>query len=92
MPNLHPITLDELIRKGFPQVKDLSYKFTTYSLNSPFSFKFESLSHFIVFLKEHQNMDEPERLLLENFFKELHLPTQTFFYVNFFDEKDTLGF
>ena len=90
------IVLDALVKEGFPQLtekkeeqgKQLDFKITPYSLNSKLSFKFDSLEHFIEFLKLHGTDGLTEKTaVLQTTFSELGLDPKEFFYVNFF-EKD----
>ncbi|CAM4028572.1 hypothetical protein FLAN108750_06070 [Flavobacterium antarcticum] len=85
MEDYNKPVLDEIIRNAFPKVNHFQYKITEYSLNSTFSFKFENLSHFIEFLKQHQSVTDEEIALLENSLKELNLQSHSFFFVNFFE-------
>ena len=78
--------LDLLIKNAFTQISSLNYKFTEYSLNTAFSFKFDNLAHFIEFLKQHQSVEEQETEFLENTLKDLNLQPQSFFYINFYEE------
>lgn len=90
--------LDTMMKDGFPQLPDTSpetgkpyaYKFTPYSLNTPLSFKFENLDHFIEFLRHSEADTSPEKLsLIHTTLLELGLDPNQFFYVNFYeDEKD----
>jgi hypothetical protein len=45
--------LDQLVQNTFKKLHHLEYKITEYSLNNPFSFKFDNLSQFIEFLGKH---------------------------------------
>ena len=45
--------LDQLVQNTFKKLHHLEYKITEYSLNNPFSFKFDNLSQFIEFLRKH---------------------------------------
>ena len=85
MENLNNPILDHLVRTGFPQICELKYKFTEYSLNTTYSFKFENLAHFKEFLQQHQSIGIEETSLLENMLKDLNLKTDSFFFVNFFE-------
>ena len=91
MNDINKPILNQLIRSAFPQVGQLSYKITDYSLNTTFSFKFDSLAHFIAFLQEHHTVSEQENLLLQNTLKDLNLETNSFFYINFFEENKPLS-
>lgn len=82
--------LDQLIQKAFPQISQLNYKITEYSLNSAFSFKFDNLDHFVVFLDKNQSIEAQHLDLLKNTLKDLNLRTNSFFYINFFEEDDAL--
>jgi hypothetical protein len=79
--------LDQLVQNTFKKLHHLEYKISEYSLNSPFSFKFDNLSHFIEFLGQHQPVEEPQKVLLENMFSELNLKPESFFYINFFEQE-----
>lgn len=88
--------LETMMKEGFSQLPDTSpgtgrpydFKITPYSLNTPLSFKFDNLDHFIEFLKQSHADTTPEKLQLVNAtFLELNLDPQQFFYVNFY-EKD----
>ncbi|WP_396178036.1 hypothetical protein [Flavobacterium sp.] len=83
--------LDSLIRNGFPQLTEMDYKFTEYSLNSTFSFKFDSLNHFISFLELEAETNTQEIALLEKTFIDLGLDLNSFFYINFYDKNEALG-
>lgn len=83
--------VDQIIHTAFPQLSTLNYKITEYSLNSDFSFKFDNLSHFIEFLKQHQSIEELETELLENTLKEFNLQPTSFFYINFFEENPEIS-
>ncbi len=83
--------LDQIIQIAFPQLKTLNYKITEYSLNSNFSFKFDNLSHFIEFLKQHQSIEEQEVILLENTLNDVNLQPTSFFYINFFEENPEIS-
>ena len=83
------------IKEGFHQLPDRSpasgkpydYKFTPYSLNTSLSFKFDSLDHFLQFLKQSEADTTPEKLALINSrFLELGLDPNQFFYVNFYEQ------
>lgn len=78
--------IDHLIREAFPQVNSLIYKITEYSLNSTFSFKFDNLAHFVEFLSQHQPIEQQQIAILENTLKDLNLQTNSFFFVNFYEE------
>lgn len=77
--------LDQLIRNAFTQINTLNFKFTDYSLNTAFSFKFDNLSHFVEYLKQHQTIETQETTLLENALKDLNLKPDAYFYINFFE-------
>ena len=96
MNTIYKDIADTLIREGFhsltekkeQQGKPLDFRITPYSLNTKLSFKFESLAHFIEFLKLHGNETIVEKTaVLQTTFNELGLNPEEFFYVNFF-EKD----
>ena len=77
----------ELTDKKAEQGKPLDFKITAYSLNTPLSFKFDSLDHFIEFLKMHDvNGPEQKFAALVTTFNELSLDPAQFFYVNFFEK------
>ncbi len=92
--NFKPI-IAALVKEGFHHLpaeggakgKDLDFNITPYSLNTPLSFKFENLAHFIEFLKLSQNVPAEKIELLNATLQELDLSEDKFFYVNFF-EKD----
>ena len=79
--------LDQLIRNAFTQINFLNYKFTDYSLNTAFSFKFDNLSHFVEYLSQYQTIGTPESTLLENALKDLNLNCNSYFYINFYEEE-----
>lgn len=79
--------LDQLIRNAFTQINTLNYKFTDYSLNTAFSFKFDNLSHFVEYLSQYQTIGNPESTLLENALKDLNLNCNSYFYINFYEEE-----
>lgn len=78
--------LDELIKNAFPQVRFSSYKITQYSLNTKFSFKFDSLAHFTDFLHQHQSLSEENRELLGQLIQDSNIEPDSFFYINFFED------
>lgn len=87
--------LDALVAEGFPQLtekmerqgKILDFKITPYSLNSPLSFKFDSLAHFVEFLKLHDSGDLEKKIaVLQQTLLELSLDPGEFFWVNFFEK------
>lgn len=91
------ILLDTLISEGFPQLaaktvaqgKVLDFNITPYSLNTKLSFKFDSLDHFMAFLKLHQSHDlDKKSAVLHTMLMELGLDPKTFFWVNFFEKVD----
>ena len=91
---------DTLIREGFhaltekkeQQGKVLDFRITPYSLNTKLSFKFDSLAHFVEFLKLHDNETIAEKTaVLQTTFNELALNPDEFFYVNFFERDSALG-
>ncbi|MGK4566269.1 hypothetical protein [Flavobacterium sp. 3HN19-14] len=95
--NFKPI-LEALIKEGFYQLpeqhpktgKAFDFKITPYSLNTKLSFKFESMNHFLEFLK----LSEPElstekQEILQTTFIELGLSSEDFFYVNFYEKEKT---
>jgi hypothetical protein len=91
------ILLDTLVAEGFPQLtektaaqgKALDYKITPYSLNTKLSFKFESLDHFLAFLKLHDSSElEKKKTVLQTTLMELDLNPAEFFWVNFFEKVD----
>lgn len=86
MEDINKPILDQLIHTAFAQIGNLKYKITEYSLNTLFSFKFDNLDHFTEFLQQHQSVDEEEFLLLQNTLKDLNIKSDSFFYINFFDE------
>ena len=85
MENTNNPVIDHLIRTAFPQISELNYKFTEYSLNSTYSFKFDNLAHFNEFLLQHQSIGTDEVSLLENMLKDINLKTDSFFFVNFYE-------
>lgn len=89
MEDLNKPILDQIIQKGFPQVEELDYKFTEYSLNSDFSFKFESLQHFVAFLQQKAEISDEQITLLETALKDVNLDIHSFFFVNFFENKES---
>ncbi len=91
MEDLNKPVLDRLIHNGFSQLTEYEYKFTEYSLNSTFSFKFDHLDHFIAYLNLDPKTDEQEITLLEKMFTDLSLERNSFFYINFYDKKEALG-
>ncbi len=91
MEDLNKPVLDRLIHNGFSQLTEYEYKFTEYSLNSTFSFKFDHLDHFISFLELDAETDTQEIALLEKMFIDLGLDLNSFFYINFYDKEDALG-
>lgn len=91
MEDLNKPVLDRLIHNGFSQLTEYEYKFTEYSLNSIFSFKFDNLNHFISFLELDAETDTQEITLLEKMFKDLGLDPNSFFYINFYDKDEALG-
>ena len=90
--------VDALIKEGFrsltnaqdEQGRPLDYKISAYSLNTSLSFKFDSLDHFIAFLKLHDSsLLSEKRILLQTKLLELTIDPNNFFFVNFFEkEKD----
>lgn len=87
--------LDTLMAEGFPQLtekteaqgKVLDFKITPYSLNTKLSFKFDSLDHFIEFLKLHDQTELSQKeAVLQATLMELGLDSRNFFYVNFFEK------
>lgn len=89
------IILDTLIAEGFHSLtekkeregKPLDFKITPYSLNTKLSFKFDSLDHFVAFLKLHDTADlDKKTAVLQATFTELSLNPNEFFYVNFFEK------
>lgn len=87
--------LDTLIKEGFHSLTEkkehegrpLDFKITPYSLNTKLSFKFESLDHFIAFLKLHDANDLDQKTsVLQTTFTDLSLNPNEFFYVNFFEK------
>ena len=91
---------DALIREGFhtltekkeQQGKPLDFRITPYSLNTKLSFKFDSLDHFIEFLKLHDSENIVEKTaVLQTTFNEIGLNPEEFFYVNFFEKDEALG-
>ena len=67
---------------------ELDFKITPYSLNTKLSFKFDSLAHFVEFLRLHDvAWIEEKNAALQSTLNELGLDPNEFFYVNFF-EKD----
>lgn len=92
MEDINKPILDQVIRKGFPQLNELHYKFTAYSLNSEFSFKFDSLIHFVTFLKQKNEVTEEQIALLETALKDVNLAPTSYFFINFFtEEKNALS-
>lgn len=86
---------DSLIREGFhnltekkeQQGRPLDFRITPYSLNTKLSFKFDSLAHFVEFLKLHGLSHVAENTaVLQTTFNELGLKPDEFFYVNFFEK------
>lgn len=87
--------LEALVREGFhsltekreQQGRTLDFRITPYSLNSKLSFKFDSLAHFVEFLKLHgiANLEE-KTAVLQATLNELALDPDSFFYVNFFEK------
>ena len=71
--------LDELIKNAFPQVRFSSYKITQYSLNTKFSFKFDSLAHFTNFIHQHQSLSEKNRELLRQLIQDSNIEPDSFF-------------
>lgn len=88
MEDINKPILDKLIKNGFPQLHELQYKFSEYSLNSEFSFKFDSLMHFVAFLSQKNELSEDEVSLLEMALKEMNLQPHSYFFINFY--KDTM--
>ena len=86
MEDINKPILDQLIHTAFAKICNLKYKITEYSLNTLFSFKFDNLDHFTEFLQQHQSVDEEEFLLLQNTLKDLNIKSDSFFYINFFEE------
>jgi hypothetical protein len=91
--------LDALIKEGFYQLPDTNpktgkpfdYKITPYSLNTKLSFRFDSLDHFIEFLRRSRSFNGDEtQTVLQTTFMELGLKPNEFFYVNFFEKGKTL--
>ncbi|NMH28295.1 hypothetical protein [Flavobacterium silvaticum] len=86
--------LDALIKQGFHQIpesnpetgKKFDYRITAYSLNTKLSFRFESLEHFVEFLKLSDADSEKRIAVLQTRFTELGLDPNQFFWVNFFEE------
>jgi hypothetical protein len=81
--------LDALMAQGFHKLQDANfyefdYKITPYSLNTQTSFRFDSLDHFIAFLKLHQADSEKGIEVLHSTFAELGMNPKEFFWVNFF--------
>jgi len=91
MEDLNKPVLDQLIHKGFSQLTDYEYKFTEYSLNSTFSFKFDHLNHFIAYLELDFESEKQEITLLEKMFTDLGLDPNKYFYINFYDKDEALG-
>ena len=83
MEDLNKPILDQIIREGFPQMGDLDYKFTAFSLNSDFSFKFDNLQHFITFLKQKAPISEEHSTLIKTALKDLNLQLDSYFFINF---------
>jgi hypothetical protein len=87
--------LDALIKEGFHQLPDknptggrpFDFKITPYSLNTKLSFKFDSLDHFIAFLKwSEPDLPIDKVKVLNATFMELGLNPKEFFYVNFYEK------
>jgi len=85
-----------LIREGFHELTDkkeadgkpLDFNITPYSLNTKLSFKFDSLAHFVEFLRLHDvAWIEEKNAALQATLNELGLNPNEFFYVNFFERK-----
>lgn len=90
---------EALIREGFHELtqkkelqgKPLDFKITPYSLNTKLSFKFDSLAHFIEFLRLHDISGiEQKTAALQTTLNELALDANQFFYVNFFEKGKAL--
>lgn len=85
--------VDALVREGFYTLTEkkeregrpLDFKITPYSLNTKLSFRFDSLDHFIEFLKLRETDVEQKQAALQTTFNELGLKAGEFFYVNFFE-------
>ncbi|MBF6609310.1 MAG: hypothetical protein ITG00_11345 [Flavobacterium sp.] len=83
-----------LVKEGFHQIpseensggKTLDFNITPYSLNTPLSFKFDNLPHFIEFLKMSQKVSDEKIELMRATLQELDLDESKFFYVNFFEK------
>lgn len=88
--------LDALMKEGFHHLPEqasdnnnpFDYRITPYSLNTSLSFKFDTLDHFVEFLKLSGKPISPEKvLLLHTALIELGLNPKEFFYVNFFKKE-----
>lgn len=88
MEDINKPVLDQVIRKGFPQLNELQYKFTEYSLNSEFSFKFDNLLHFVAFLKQKNEVSAQEITLLSTVLKDVNLEPSSYFFINFYEEQN----
>lgn len=83
-----------LVKEGFHQLspdgimtgKAYDFNITAYSLNTPLSFKFENLEHFIEFLKLSSTVGHEKVELLKATLMELSISPTDFFYVNFFEK------
>lgn len=95
--DFHHIT-EVLIREGFHELTDkkaaegkpLDFKITPYSLNTKLSFKFDSLAHFVEFLRLHDASVDEKQAALVSMLNELALDPAAFFYVNFFEKRNEI--
>lgn len=87
---------ETLIREGFRDLipedgsagKPLDFSMTPYSLNTPLSFKFNSLNDLLSFLHEHHGTSDlsAKAAVMQTKLVELGLDANEFFYVNFFEK------
>ena len=93
MEDFKPV-LDALVRAGFHQLPDqnpadgqpFDFKITPYSLNTPLSFRFDNLAHFLAFLQKSGWPTTQTRELLTQSLVEMGIDPEQFFYVNFFEK------
>ncbi|HEU0135847.1 MAG TPA: hypothetical protein VFQ50_01010 [Flavobacterium sp.] len=94
MNDVYGPIINALVSEGFHHLpehktvggKELDFKITPYSLNTSLSFKFDSLSHLVEFLKMSQTITDEKTALLKNSLMELDIDPNDFFYVNFFEK------